>query len=261
MKLKFITCSGLNENTDILEMVFLSEIYPKLEVAAQVSGKKCSFGSPRYEWLQKVHKYLLEKQKVMNLALHLNADWVEKFSYGKEIPEELQNLLAMRDHNGLPRFQRIQLNFRVGKENVPSIGVLVGVLRRYSEPNRKFILKFNKENETYLENFYKRFPHIDCLYDSSHGEGRIEERKSPVFNDVKVVQGYSGGLSPDNVMEELEKIANVLPDNAVFSIDAEGRLKDENGQVSLDKCEAYVSRATHWQITFHCHHLSRKPCE
>ena len=92
MKLKFITCSGLNENTDIREMVSLTEIYPKMEIAVQISGNTCSFDSPRYKWLQNLQEYLLQREKAPNLALHINADWVERFCSGRNIPEELKKV-------------------------------------------------------------------------------------------------------------------------------------------------------------------------
>ena len=57
------------------------------------------------------------------------------------------------------------------------------------------------------------------------------------------MQGYAGGLSPENVAEEIAKIRKVLPYNGVFYIDAEGKLKGEDKHLSLAKCEQYVKNA------------------
>lgn len=54
MKLKFITFSGANEHTDIDVLLygFAPSICEVAEVGIQVSGKKASFGTARYWWLQ-----------------------------------------------------------------------------------------------------------------------------------------------------------------------------------------------------------------
>ena len=52
---------------------------------------------------------------------------------------------------------------------------------------------------------------------------------------------------PENVAEELNKIAGVLPEKAQFYLDAEGRLKGEDGHISAEKCKAFINNALQWQ--------------
>ena len=101
-RLKYITCSGANESTDIAKLIALSVIYPIVEWGIQVSGKKCSFGSARYEWICALQQYM-ERKGYINLALHINQDWVEGFTAGK-IPEELNVLLEKKNIVGKPFF-------------------------------------------------------------------------------------------------------------------------------------------------------------
>ena len=253
MKLKYITCSGLNEKKDAFAVYTMAtrycsrrKNYPIVEVGVQVSGQKCSFGSPRYEWLTEVHKLAVKNKKNVHFALHLNCDWVEMFCAGEKIPE-LENLLRFKDHKGKPFFSRIQLNFKIDRNKVPPVEKLAEVLKKYTVPGRKFIVSYNEANAAYLKKLYRLFKKVDCLYDSSFGEGKLGKWKSPCFGNLtKVVQGYAGGLSPENICEEMEKIIAVLPENAVFSIDAENGLKDiveTNDEKDLSRCVRYIDLA------------------
>ena len=78
---------------------------------------------------------------------------------------------------------------------------------------------------------------IDALlYDSSFGEGITPtQRAAPVFADV--YQGYAGGLSPDNVMDELNKIGALVPP---------GKFKGEDRHLSLAKCNIFLQQASKW---------------
>ena len=225
-------------------MVASLACYKGVEVGFQVSGKKCAFGSPRYEWLTDLHRFcrIIPWQK-FNFALHFNSDWVERFCAGEEIPE-LEKLLKFRDAKGRRFFGRVQLNFKIGRNKVPPVEVLAEVLKKYTVPGRRFIVSYNEANADYLQELYKLFPKVDVIYDSSFGEGVPCEWKPPCFGDCrKVVQGYAGGLSPENVQTEIRKIMEVLPENAVFSIDAENGLKAEPGTEEEYKCGRAISYA------------------
>lgn len=242
-ELEFITCSGANEFTDIGGMVALSEKYPLIEWGVQVSGKKCSQGTPRWDWIQELHQYLQEENTLMNLALHVNADWVENFIRGRWIIPEMQELLEMTDAAGEAFFQRVQLNFKIGREQSPQEKILLPRLREYQE-DRRFIYSFNPENSSFIHYLHRcKTKDFDVLYDSSHGEGIPAcEWLAPAFSDENILQGYSGGLSPENVAEEVAKIRKVVGDRP-FYIDAEGKLKGADKHLSLKKCKQYVQNA------------------
>ena len=237
-----VTCSGANEHTDISEMVELSLKYP-LEYGIQVSGKKCSFGTPRWFWINELHNYLLCEELVIDLALHLNQDWVEGFTSG-EVPPELDKLLKMTDVDDQPLFKRVQLNFKIGREKTPDADLLIRRIREYGE-NRRFIFSYNPENEAFIHKVYKEgLRDFDVLYDSSHGEGIASAKYlPPAFYDEDILQGYAGGLSPDNIKEAINKIMKVVPYRRGFFVDAEGKLKGADGHLSLQKCERFVKRA------------------
>ena len=240
MKLKCVTCSGTNEFTKIDDLFALYQEFPSVEFGIQVSGKKCSAGSARLVWLNNLKNQVLRKRKSLPLALHLNQDWVEGFCDGIKIPE-LQELLSWTDRQGNPIFQRVQLNFKIGRNKAPEIGRLESQMKKY--PHLRFILSYNDANADLIWKIYQRRQVVfDCLFDESFGEGVApSQRHPPVFDDV--IQGYAGGLSPDNVSSELEKIAELVPLDAVIFVDAEGKLKGEDGHFDYVKAREYVANA------------------
>ena len=239
MRLNKIVLSGANEHTDIKELLALCNAYPFVEIGIQVSGSKASFGSARYWWLHTLAAHASPKN---HLALHLNQDWVEGFCAGK-IPPELNTFLNLEHHNGTPVFKRIQLNFKIGREKTPDMSTLLQTIRFY-QPKHKFIWSYNESNQAFIEQVYqRRFPIDALLYDSSFGEGIVpNERPAPVFADV--YQGYAGGLSPENVEAELQKIQAVVQEHRNIFIDAEGALKGADRHLSLKRCKLFLENAT-----------------
>ena len=61
-----------------------------------------------------------------------------------------------------------------------------------------------------------------------------------------VLQGYVGGISMENVLNELDKINQVVPEDREIFIDAEGKLKGEDGHLSFGLAGEYLRRASCW---------------
>lgn len=242
MKLKFITFSGANEYTKIDDLLhgFDQTVCEVAEVGIQVSGKKASFGTARYWWLQTLFWRHSIWSSCPNFALHLNQDWVEGFCAGKP-SKELSEFLNWPLKSGLkPFFGRVQLNFRIGREKTPDLGRLLASMKKY--PDVRFILPYNDDNAAFIHKLYDTGFKFDCLYDNSHGEGiEANHYAPPAFEDV--LQGYAGGIGPDNVISVLNKISQVVPANKEIFIDAEGKLKGKDGHFSIEKCKAYLQQA------------------
>ena len=242
MKLKFITFSGANEYTDVEELrqlFFATFGHRIVEAGIQVSGKKASFGSARYWWLKMLHCYLRLHTPCLNFALHLNQDWAEDFCDGKP-PAELSEFLSWQNARWKPFFGRVQLNFKIGREKTPDLNRLLASMRKY--PDVRFILSYNDANAQFIHELYETGFKFDCLYDNSHGEGILPEQYAPpAFDDV--LQGYSGGISPENVIAVLNNIAQSVPDGKEFFIDAEGKLKGNDGHFSPERCKLYLQQA------------------
>lgn len=241
MRLSTIVLSGANEHTDAEAIISLCKDFSGIaELGIQVSGDKAYYSSGRYWWLQLLCHLATPD---IRIALHLNKDWVEDFCAGK-IPPELETFLTLSHPDGSPKIKRIQLNFKIGREKAPNVHTLLCTMKRYARHD--FILSYNDSNRDFIRQLRQSGCKIDALlYDSSFGEGIAPSiRPAPVFDDV--YQGYAGGLSPDNVLKELENINTVVPPGRSFFIDAEGKLKGEDGHLSLEKCKIFLTRAYAW---------------
>lgn len=246
MNLVYVTCSGTNEFTNIQEMCELMQAFPLGEIAVQVSEKQSPAGSPRLDWVYELTAYLQTNNISINAALHVNRTWVEQLCRGIVVPE-LQDLLNLQDCNDLPLFKRIQLNFKIGRDDVREDcdDTLIAVQHLIK---RRFILSYNPSNERIIRQLYLKGIRFDCLYDSSFGAGIApDSRQAPVFADI--VQGYAGGITPDNVTAELDKIAAAVehaPTQGFVYIDAQKGLEDEQTHLSLEKCHQYLAAANKW---------------
>ena len=142
----------------------------------------------------------------------------------------------------------MQLNFKIGRDKTPDFNLLKQRMKTYGS-DRRIILSYNPENKEFINRLYQEgFNNFDVLYDSSHGEGKSAEKwEAPAFNDIQILQGYAGGLSAENVSEALTEIAKVVPQKQFYAIDAEGKLKDSDGHLSIEKCALYVGNALAWQ--------------
>ncbi len=240
MNLKFVTCSGANEFTNVDALFALYQDFPCVEFGIQVSGKKCGFDSARFAWLKTLKKEISLRNLKLPLALHINQDWVESFCNG-EVVAELQELFSWADKHGEPLFQRVQLNFKIGREKAPRVPVLEKTMQNF--PYLRFILSYNEANAKIIQKIYQRQKVVfDCLFDESFGEGiKPLMRQKPVFDDI--LQGYAGGFSPENVASELNVLAALLPHDMQIFIDAEGKLKGEDGHFSYFKAHDFVAHA------------------
>lgn len=245
MELKFITCSGPNETTSIPELLQLMNDFPQAEIGVQVSEKKATVNTPRYHWIHDLWRETIKRRMNINAALHVNLHWVEDFGQGIVAPE-LEEFLRLIDKDGRPFFRRVQLNFKIGREKEPDIDKLERNIRKY--PRHRFILSLNESNKKLILELYVRAVNFDCLYDESFGAGIVpESRNEPAYIDI--MQGYAGGITPDNVECELGKIEMANRDEYCTGgvyIDAHKGLEDEATHFDLNKGRAYLTNAENW---------------
>lgn len=243
MRVKTITCSGANENTSIDGLLSLLSEFPMAEAGIQISAEKCSVGTPRYSWIIKLASAAQKLSKPVQLALHINKEWVEDFCSGIIAPE-LSEFMALSYSDGSKIFRRLQLNFKIGREKEPDIDMLAAMVNGL--PEHRFVFSYNPNNAAIIRELYRRGVMFDNLFDSSFGEGVIPIcREGIVFEDR--LQGYAGGLGPENIKNELDKINDVNLLSSVVYVDAEGHLKGADGSMSLEKARDFISKILQWE--------------
>lgn len=239
MKLKYITCSGANEHTNIDELLALAKEYPMMEIGIQVSDKKITDNPARFDWIMALKEKVAAQKLAPNIALHVNGNWVQQFANRAMIPE-LDYFLSLSNGSNGRLISRLQINFLIGNDYRINFGRFCQAMT--DNARLPIVLPYNDQNAAFVHCLHNKNIKFDCLFDSSHGEGVLpQQQQSPVFRDC--LQGYSGGLSADNVAEQLQKLSLVVKPKRSIYIDAEGKLKGSNGHLDLQKCEAYIKNA------------------
>lgn len=233
--LKRCTFTGIDEQVNLSQLKDVSKQYPFIEWGILFStAEKAAFSRNRYpnfDWFSKNIETLksMADETGVGLSLHV---------CGKET----KNLLEMQPSfllDILPYFNRVQINFRYKEHNIQEIDNL---LKQY--PNILFITQHNKVNQ----DLYQKINNANhqVLFDLSGGRGIVaEEWIKPLENKVC---GYAGGLGPENIMIELEKIAQVVQ-NHNFWIDMEGKVRTDDN-LDLLKC-MFVAEQVQKQFHYH----------
>ena len=248
MKLHKITISGANEHTDIKELIALTGRYYQtsgldIELGVQMSPTKAFYNSDRYQWLMELHQQAFDANHArIDVALHVNPGWVEQVCVGV-FPLEIIKFMGFCGRGGI-YVQRIQLNFLIGREEAPDMEKLYWVIREFG--SHQFILTYNEANRNFIQEFYRRYGKcFHLLVDESHGKDKTPEKWQPVVFPG-VFQAYSGGLSPDNIEQALDNIAGINTPDIWIGIDAEGKLKGDDGHLSLAKADAFMQKVQEW---------------
>lgn len=207
MRPAWITFTGIDDGTDIDELVALNQAYNGLvEFGALVGGSIAAVsGRPRYPSRYRLDQYMkLGWEKKLTLALHVCG------SAGREV-------LSGNRWPDIPGINRVQIN-ATAKQYA---GVPLDVFA--AKWQRPIIVQARGGSwHPY------RIPHQ--LMDDSGGHG-VAIKTAPA-RPAQGTYGYAGGIGPDNVLAVLEQI----PDGSPFWIDMESSLRTEDGFFSLDKC-------------------------
>lgn len=261
MNLRYITCSDPREFNDIHDIVKLGKLSPRVEIAVQAHPSKMSHGMPRNEWFHELLQYVIRDEHKIRLAVHVNQEWCDVICRTGKIPKELMEFFELcRGGNSCSTvIKRWQLNMPTDTANNLNVDAVKKLMRMY--PEKYFIFQYNTNTHNAIYNLYKSGAHFSVLYDASGGRG-ISPRfwNAPLFPNVP--QGYSGGLSPENITDALDCIEAVVKrpteqpgenGETIYSvqdrndiwIDAEGRLKTDD-MFDVARARQYILNAENW---------------
>lgn len=242
MKLETITCSDMREYNEIDDIIDLGKRYPMAEFAIQAHPSKFLGWMPRYIWFDTLAH--AARVNDIKLAMHVNAEWRAEISRGN-IPYEIKRMWDWRRNNGKPVIGRVQVNINGGKDSFRFYADKVAdIIRAY--PDIEFIFQYTPRQRRRLKKLDSTGAEFSMLFDASGGRGISPKAwRAPVMENHKM--GYSGGMGPDNVAENLSKINLVVPANRNIWIDAEGQLKDpDTKQFDTRRAEQYIQNALGW---------------
>jgi hypothetical protein len=189
MVLDCVTITGADDRTNPDELVALSKEFPFVEWGILFS--RTQTGSPRFpsqQWLYRLSDRALKNP--MRLSAHL-CGWYMR--------ETLAGSAAWwRLHPYNPIFQRIQLNFHGQVQPADIIRMFRGVHERA----RAYIFQCDGVNDAWIQEFVDE-GYGSPLFDRSGGAGVLPDDWPPLWLPYS---GYAGGLGPDNVVEQVQKI-------------------------------------------------------
>ncbi|MBP5363877.1 MAG: hypothetical protein J6Y49_00805 [Alphaproteobacteria bacterium] len=246
MFVRYITCSDPRDHNSFRELHSLWFLDDRVEIAVQMHPGKVSKGTQRYEWISDVvHSLEHDCCNDYNLAIHVNSGWCGEICNGK-IPEDLLPLFKASHrmlYESVPIVKRIQLNMPKGVAESFNPQKLKTVIDAF--PRQEFILQYNNVTKQAVDALYKTGASFTLLYDSSGGRGISPNAWSkPVYNGR--MMGYSGGLSPENIADNLSKISQVTSADDMIWIDAEGKLKT-NDLFDVARARDYIKNVKNWE--------------
>ena len=242
INLRYVTITGADDNTEIMDLLDLSSRYPFVEWGILFSQSKAGVARyPSLDWvneLKELHSHFAAKNNPPNFSSHLCGKWVS------DLIDQGEVTFFKNNQELFPLFGRVQINcYREKlKEAVNSPNFWKAVLRL----DKPIILGGNYANielDVRKCSQYSIYP----LFDSSGGNGKSCTSYHEPFTFVKVdlekrthIQnsmfcGYAGGLGPDNISEELDKILDATGTNQ-FWIDMESRIRTDD-HLDLNKVE------------------------
>lgn len=242
MNLEKITCSDMREYNEIDDIIDLGKRYPMAEFAIQAHPSKFSAYMPRYIWFDT----LMHAARVnnINLAMHVNSEWRTEICRGN-VPYEIRRMWEMKRDNGTPIIGRVQVNINGGQNDFRFYSDRVAdIIRAF--PDTEFIFQYTPKQRRRITRLNQENVPFSILFDASGGRGISPDKwRAPIMSNHKM--GYSGGMGPDNVCDNLTNINKVVPQNREIWIDAEGKLKDsETKQFDVARAARYIQNALIW---------------
>lgn len=229
-----VTITGADDSVEPIKLVELSEEFPFVEWGLLMSRK--NMGSPRFpsaHWLRDIEDVSMH----IKLSAHLCGVVVRDLLLGSDIIWE----------DWEKAFKRAQLNFH-GEKSPVDPDKFASALRAEKYRHLQWIMQLDGvHGEMHL--YRLRRNHLDInvvgLYDTSGGAGMLPDQW-PKF-DAGQYHGYAGGLSPENVADQLELIAEAS--NGPCWIDVETHVRSDGLKTfDLGKVRDFLEAAKPWVI-------------
>lgn len=207
-----VTFTGVDDKTNIEDLVYLTNKYPFVEFGVLVSKNNSNSGEVnRYPNLTILKRL---KNKGLNLSCHICGS-IARQIVQKNDWSELEKLLG----KDIEIFNRFQLNV----SNIHNFSQQISF-----REDKDFIIQLKEDTSLY--DCYKDFPNVLGFQDNSGGLGKFEDN----WKDSDRYFGYAGGLSAENVEKVIEDL--LIVNNADFWIDMESSVRT-NDWFDTKKCE------------------------
>ena len=218
-----VTLTGLDRHVDVVKVAALSKRYPLLEWGVLLGARPEELRYPSWEELEGWASF--RQTHGVRMALHLCGKFAKQW-LAKD--PEVVNLAS--------QFSRIQLNI-IGK------GLNHQDVRQALIDNaHPAVITQENRNNHELNQHLMGLPNHMVLFDSSGGRGIVAAQWPERLEGLWC--GYAGGLGPDNIEQELNHIHPIAGQS--YWIDMEGKLRQTNDALDLDRCEQVLQKVEAW---------------
>lgn len=224
MPLTRVTITGADDDTDPNELIRLSLRFPFVEWGVLVGSVTHNGHAPRFpsiEWMKGLVELRRHRMYPVDFSLHVCGAPLRGLSAGDH-----RSLFWLLNRD-VTAFNRVQLNWHgyrqdleTGSNLFKSFRDLVGEFQLW-EP--EIIFQWDGINECLYSEVLGSFS-VSGLFDRSGGAG-IKPEEWPDGKNCPVPCGWAGGLSPDNIREELPQIAACAKPDQSYWIDFETHVR------------------------------------
>jgi hypothetical protein len=233
MQLHTVTFTGADDSILPMRLVDLTVKYPFVEWGILMSAAR--EGSTRYPslpWLEALAE--VADTFLLPLSGHVCGRWCRGILKGSpSFFDERPSITKM--------FRRIQLNYHDSANIDADCDAFLELLRsQQAKQEREYIFPC-KGFDKPMPCFWEAVPKVlgitrsSVLFDASGGLGILPEQWPQPFDNTYC--GYAGGLSPDNIEEQLKILADIVGDRSIW-IDFETHVRSgDDSLFDLDKVE------------------------
>ncbi len=219
MRINKVTITGADDSVTPQELIEISKRFPFVEWGILVSRN--SQGNNRFpslDWMNNFAELVRSEYPETQLSCHLCGTYVKEVLMGSQrFSDELGKIWQL--------FNRVQINTH-GQRHQFEVSA-VSDLKKWS---KEIIFQFdgNNQNKHILDFAVINGVNCSTLYDMSHGAGVLPKEWLMPLPNVRC--GYAGGLSPDNIKEQLALIESKVGDYELW-IDMETQVRSNNDQL------------------------------
>lgn len=219
--LSHCTFTGVDDSTKLLDLFIISNAYgSQVEWGVLYSEDRQGNGRyPSFLTIDKIAKDINDPNMLEGrFALHVcGAISINKLLYGDKESHVYKTAMA---------FPTIQLNLKAD-------GISVDQLEHFIEEHHdKIIITQHNAYNFHLNKRLAKYPNHRSLVDYSGGRGWFNSVVPPVL--LGDIQGISGGLNIDNIVNKMEQVEQTLPANKPYWFDMESGVRDVIAGTELD---------------------------
>lgn len=232
-RLTRVTFTGADDTICFGRLADFAREHPIAEWGILIGSKEYhAHRFPSHRW---IGEFLERVHKDVNLSLHICGSQLRNIAKG----------MPLNVNFDLSRFRRCQLNWHGEKQGEISEHIRGAFLDMADRWDPEVIFQLDGVNDGLALACSRNMRRVSGLHDLSHGAGKVPD-EWPATGNTHIYLGYAGGLGPDNLREELPKIAEAA--QGEYWIDMETKLFDGT-TFCLPACAEVLDIVEEWNLS------------